>query len=322
MAGMMLPVLISIDTEYSAGLYVRGVGADRVVNFDRTIACRSKNGEAGIFYQMDVLDRCGVKAVFFVDPMPALIWGQDAVDAVVQPIVERGHEVQLHCHTEWLAFAENSPLPGRTGPNIKDFTLAEQQVLLGWSLDRIEQAGAPRPTAFRAGNYGANDDTLRALAQLGLQWDSSFPAGYAGSLCDISLVQGDCSPVRHCGMREFPASAIASRNGWRHAQVTALSFGEMRAAIIHAAQADWPGFCLVSHSFEFYNRDTQRPNALLCRRFEKLCEWLGSSPLACGAGFNDLGAELPRSDLPLLPHDYARTGVRMAQQLAANTVFR
>ena len=123
-------------------------------------------------------------------------------------------------------------------------------------------------------------------------------------------------------MMEFPASAIASRNGWRHAQITALSFSEMRAAITHAAKADWPGFCLVSHSFELYNRDTQRPNALLCRRFERLCQWLGASKLAYGAGFNDLDGDLTGADLALLPHNYARTGVRMAKQLAANTVFR
>lgn len=322
----MLPVLITIDTEYSAGLFARGVGADHAVNFGRAIACRSDRGEAGIFYQMDVFDRCGVKAVFFVDPMPALVWGQGAVDAVVKPITERGHEVQLHCHTEWLSFAENSPLPGRTGLNIKDFTLTEQYALLEWGLERIEQAGAPRPTAFRAGNYGANDDTLRALAQLGLQWDSSFPAGLAGSLCDIALPLGDCRPAVRCGLREFPASAIASRDGQRHAQLTALSLAEIRAAITHAARADWPGFCLVSHSFELFNRETRRPNALLCRRFEKLCEWLGSSREVRTCGFNDLDIGLARDpagpDLALLPYSYARTGARMAQQLAANTVFR
>ncbi len=318
----MLPVLITIDTEYSAGLYARGTGADRAVNFDRTIACRSSRGEAGIFYQMDVFDRCGVKAVFFVDPMPALVWGQQAVDAVVQPIIARGHEVQLHCHTEWLAFADRSPLPGRTGLNIKDFTLPEQRVLLEWGLDRIEQAGAPRPIAFRAGNYGANDDTLRALADLDLLWDSSFPAGLTGSLCEISLRMGDCRPASHRGMREFPVSAIAERSGWRHAQLTAMSFSEMRAAISHAARTNWPGFCLVSHSFELYNRETGRPNALLCRRFEKLCEWLGASNEAKGAGFGDLDPDVSGGEVSLLPHHFARTGLRMAEQFAANTVFR
>lgn len=323
----MLPVLITIDTEYSAGLYASGTATDRAVNFDRAIACRAKPGkagqrEAGIFYQMDVFDRCGLKAVFFVDPLPALVWGQAAIDAVVQPIIARGHEVQLHSHTEWLDFAENSPLPGRTGRNMTDFSQAEQHTLLEWGLDRIQQAGAPRPTAFRAGNYGANDDTLRALAQLGIEWDSSFAAGYADSDCDISLPQGHCQPVSHCGMKEFPISAITSHNGQRHAQLAALSFEEIRAAITHAQQSKWPGFCIVSHSFELYNRDTQRPNTLLCRRFEEMCEWLGGSPDVFSAGFNDLNVDLGGGKLPLLPFNYVRAGFRVAEQLAVNTVFR
>jgi len=317
----MLPVLITIDTEYSSGHYRHAEGRDRARNFDRAIACRSAAGDVGLFYQLDVFERSGIRAVFFVDPMPALVWGQEAVDAVVQPILARGHEVQLHCHTEWLEFAEKSPIPGRTGVNIKDFTLAEQIIVLEWCLQRIVDAGAPRPTAFRAGNYGANDDTLRALAELGLQWDSSFPAGYDGSLCDISLVQGDCRPVEHCGMTEFPASAIAARRGHRHAQLTALSFAEIESAIIHAARSGWPGFCLVSHSFELFNRQAQKPNALLRARFEKLCAWLANSDAAFGATFADLPAEPHLGELSLLPHNAWRTSARMAQQFAANTLF-
>ena len=57
------------------------------------------DGEVGIEYQMDVFDRHGLKAVFFVDPMPALVWGVEAISDVVGPIVARGHDVQLHLHS-------------------------------------------------------------------------------------------------------------------------------------------------------------------------------------------------------------------------------
>ncbi len=322
----MLPVLITIDTEYSSGLYRRGEAQDRAANFGRTIACRSAAGESGIFYQMDLFERHGIKAVFFVDPMPAMVWGQVAVDEVVQPILQRGHEIQLHCHTEWLDFAQDSPVDDRRGQHIRNFSQSDQAILLEWCLARIEAAGAPRPIAFRAGNYSANDDTLRALASLGLRWDSSFPAGYDGSLCEISLPKGDCRPVRHCEMQEFPASAIAAHGTWRHAQLTALSFAEIRSAIEHAAAHDWPGFCLVSHSFELYNRQSERPNRLLCRRFEKLCEWLGRSDIAHSAGFADLAGDISdrsaERELLLMPHSAWRTGARMAEQFAANTLFR
>ncbi len=75
--------------------------------------------------------------------------------------------MQLHLHTEWLEFAPDSPVGGRTGQHIKDFTREDQAVLIEYGIARLVAAGAPRPTAFRAGNYGANDDTLRALALCG-----------------------------------------------------------------------------------------------------------------------------------------------------------
>jgi peptidoglycan/xylan/chitin deacetylase (PgdA/CDA1 family) len=98
-------VYITIDTEYSAGIYAREGFACRQSNFDRSIAGITSDGSAGISYQMDVFDRYGLKAVFFVDPMPALIWGVDSIADIVGPITERGHDVQLHLHTEWLEFA-------------------------------------------------------------------------------------------------------------------------------------------------------------------------------------------------------------------------
>jgi hypothetical protein len=178
----MTKVYFTIDTEYEFGFAARHGLAARAENFARSIRGATPAAEAGIFHQMDVFERHGLKAVFFVDPMPALVWGAGAIAEVVEPILERGHDVQLHIHTEWLALAgEASPLPGRTGRNIKDFDLGEQVRLIGWASDALVAAGAPRPVAFRAGNYGANDDTLRALAQLGIACDSSHPPGIADS---------------------------------------------------------------------------------------------------------------------------------------------
>ncbi len=156
----MTGVYITIDTEYASSL----AGLGRAENFARSIAGETPEGPAGVFYKMRLMERCGLKGVFFVDPMPALIWGVAAIEDVVGPIVEHGHDVQLHLHTEWLAFANGAnPLPGRSGANLKDFTFEEQCILIDYAALTLGAAGAPRPVAFRAGNYGANDDTLRAL---------------------------------------------------------------------------------------------------------------------------------------------------------------
>lgn len=321
----MLPVLITIDTEYSSALYRQGPGRDRTFNFDRAIACRSRWGECGIFYQMDRLERHGLKGVFFVDPMPAMVWGQKAVDEVVQPILARGHGVQLHLHPEWLELADRNVAPvGGFGRNIAEFPLTDQRALLEYAIERLVEAGADRPIAFRAGNYGADDNTLRVLSSLGLLYDSSFPAGIARSPCAISLPPGQLSPVRHHGVTELPIGAIAARGGaLRHAQITALSRREMKEAIIHAADSGWPLFVLVSHSFELFDRTNGVPNWLVRRRFDKLCEWLETSSVARSARFVDLPEllEPPPSSpekLAPLPHQPLRSAMRMAEQYVVN----
>lgn len=321
----MLPVLITIDTEFSLALYRQGSGRERTFNFDRAIACRGKWGESGIFYQMDQLDRHGLKGVFFVDPMPALVWGQRAVDEVVQPILARGHGVQLHLHPEWLEFADRKIAPvGGLGRNIRDFLLTDQRALLEYAIERLVEAGADRPIAFRAGNYGADDNTLRALSSLGLTYDSSFPAGIAASSCAISLPAGQLAPIRHHGITELPIGAIGAGSGaLRHAQITALSRREMKEAIVHAADSGWPLFVLVSHSFELFDRTRGVPNWLVRRRFDKLCAWLETSSVARSARFVDLPELLQQpanrpERLAPLPHQPLRSALRMAEQYVVN----
>ena len=180
--------------------------------------------------------------------MPALVWGVAAID-VVAPILEAGQDVQLHCHTEWLDLAiPGGPFAGWSGGNIKDFSYDRQAELLGWCRDTLVAAGAPKPVAFRAGNYGANDDTLRALAVIGMRYDSSHcPALVGKGASAISLGEEDRLPMLYEGVIEMPVGCIATLGGGlRHGQITALSLKEMTAAIRHARDADTPSFTLVS----------------------------------------------------------------------------
>ena len=74
-------------------------------------------------------------------------------------------------------------------------------------------ASAPAPVAFRAGNYGANDDTLRALAMLGITHDSSHCPALVGGACQISLGSDDRDPVLHHRIIEVPAGTIGTLGG-------------------------------------------------------------------------------------------------------------
>lgn len=315
----MTALLITVDTELSAAMQQRGVSLED--NVASSIWGRTPGGrECGIGWQMDAMDRHGQKGVFFLDPMPALVHGADWLKPVVGEIVTRGHEVQLHIHSEWLAWAPQSPVEGRTGRNIGDFSLADQITLLGLARDLLEQAGAPPITAFRAGNFGANDDTLRALAAIGLSWDSSVNPAYLGGECHIGVDPATIDPVSRLGVAELPVSGIADRPGrFRPAQICAMSAAEMRAGLSHAAHAGHAAYVVVTHSFEMLSRDRQRPNGLVMRRFDQLCAAAARTPGLRAAGFRDLS---PVADSPAGPTGRAgpsrlRTSLRIAQQMWA-----
>lgn len=324
---MVTSVQFTVDTELSLKLFQDG--ADAQANFDSSIAGKCRDGEYGIFYQMDALEAAGLTGVFFVDPMPALVYGPDIVARIVQPIVARGHEVQLHIHTEWLEFAsgqenphENAHLRGR---NIGDFALNDQVRLLGQARDLLIEAGAPAPTAFRAGNFGANDDTLRALNALGIGYDSSlnpaFLAGVSGGECAMALAPETPPFVQHHGVGIIPVSIINDRPGHiRAVQLCALSAWEMRAALAYAARDSWPVFTIVSHSFELLSRDRSRGNPIVIARFNAMCRNIARHPQLASGGF-DLIAPHPVRALKPMPANLLRTVLRYGEQAVSKLRF-
>ncbi|MDG2002118.1 MAG: hypothetical protein P8J20_02185 [Novosphingobium sp.] len=318
-------IYLTIDTEYESGFTAKHGLDSREANFRRSILGETEDGAVGIAYQLDKFDRHGLKAVFFVDPMPALLWGVEAVSDVVGPIISRGHDVQLHLHTEWLALAgAANPLGERVGDNLKQFSLEEQCALIEYARKMLIAAGAPPPVAFRAGNYGANDDTLRALAEFGITHDTSFSPGFDDCACDISLGPDCHAPIRHCGVVEVPVGCIADGvNRTRHAQLTALSKHELLAAIRHARDSEISSFTIVSHSFELLSRDRSEINRILKRRFDRFCAALGRTRNVETAAYSESPPSVASgsAEAEMLPPNKVRTSLRMAEQSVSNLLY-
>jgi hypothetical protein len=321
----MTRAYLTIDTEYSSGFATGRSPAERSENYARCIACITPEGPAGITHKLRLLADHGQKAVFFVDPMPALVWGVAAIEDVVAPILEAGQDVQLHCHTEWLAIAgaDNPLVSRRTGQNIADFPLDEQCAILEYARDVLVAAGAPPPVAFRAGNYGANDDTLRALAMLGIAYDTSHTPALPDA-CRISLGPNTHDPLLHHGVIEVPVGTIGTLGGGqRHAQITALTLAEMTAALCHANGEARETFVLVSHSFELINRRRLALNRVVEQRFAGLLRAITTIEGVTTATFRDdppriaLGGEPSRP----VPATALRTGRRLAEQFVSNTLY-
>lgn len=262
-------VLLSIDTELTWRAHA--AGASWSENFARSIDAAG----VGIGYQLDRLAANGLKACFFIDPMPAAVFGIEPVRRMVAPILAAGQEVQLHLHPMWVRSDRRAPVDDPRH-DMRDHDADEQLALIEQARELLRQAGAPDPVAFRAGAFGANRDTLRMVAKAGLRIDSSHNGCEVPHPCDTGLPAALVAPLAVDGVIELPIGLV--RDGaarLRHLQIGAVTGAEMRAALRHAEAQGNPLVTIVGHSFELATRAGTRANAIVRRRFDHLCGWLG-----------------------------------------------
>lgn len=315
-------VLITIDTEaWPRDPDWRATSLRRDIDTD--VFGVTREGRFGIEYQMDVMEDNGLKGVFLIEALFALVVGAEPLRRIVEAVQRRGHEVQLHLHPEWLNWMEPSILPGRTGQNMKEFSEEEQTILIRYGLQALAAAGARDLCAFRAGNYGANRATLRALHANGLRYDTSHNAYYLDYDCDVRTESPLDQPRMLEGIWEFPISVFTDWPGHvRHAQLCACSSLELETILLSASEQGWYAFVLVSHSFELIrgrrSGSSARPDQIVIGRFERLCAFLnrhrGRLPTC---GFTDLASEqIPHLDCvrPLSSRTRLTAG-RFAEQL-------
>jgi hypothetical protein len=253
-------------------------------DIDRDIYGRIETGEYGLTYQLSVLQKYGLKASFFVESLFALSAnvGEAPLRRIVREIQAAGQEVQMHLHPEWvpeLPADSAATLRQRESNVLSRFSASDQAVLIRAGLGALKRSGAQNICAFRAGDYAANFDTLRALHNVGIQFDSSYNYCYLNSLCGLRTGQAIVQPMRMDGVWEIPISFFRDWPGhYRHAQLRACSSAEIIHALEKANSAGWWSFVIVSHSFEcLKNRWSRRPVSVQPRvvaRFEALCRYL------------------------------------------------
>jgi hypothetical protein len=320
----MTVALLTIDTELSPAFHRRGMDVEE--NLTLSIFGRVDGGEWGIGHQMTRFRDNGLKAVFFVEALASFVFGGDILKRIIAPILEAGHEIQLHVHTEWLEWMKQDPVNGRRGANISEFDLADQCRLLEMGMKALIDAGAPSPVAFRAGNYGANNDTLRALQRLGIRFDTSYNHVYLGVDCEIRCDRPLFHPQMIEGVVEVPITFFEDYPGHhRPLQVAATSASEQRWAIKSCVEAGRPSIVIVSHSFELLNRDRRRLNRGLDRRFAELCSLLQANhamaPTSLFASFAN-GSDLLSAGIgSAIRSSPIRTVARMTEQALGTLVY-
>ena len=227
----------------------------------------------GLPYQLRVLGDHGLKGVFFVEPLFASVVGRGALEEVVGMIREAGQDVQLHLHPEWLGRAGDPGLPGPYRLAMKEMSLDEQAWLIGVGRRWLEAAGAGAVRAFRAGSFGANRDTLRALGRNGIRIDFSQSRASRHGPLDAVLPE-DVSSADD-GVTEVPLTTYADFLGRRRPlQVGSSSYAEVRVILRSCLEHGRRTAVILSHSGELLNDRRTGRDGIVHGRFLRLCRLL------------------------------------------------
>ncbi len=241
-------IMISIDVEAP-------LGSDGV---DNLIYCKTASGEYGINFLMDCFDKYGYKGLFFVDVAEAWEYGQEPIEKVIKHIVSRGHEVGVHLH------------PDRMGDKDRKFlwqySYDEQYEMIKKCTDFYRRAVGKFPKSFRAGRYGADDNTVKALASLGYEIDMSY--FYRRKTCRISKQESINGLFQMEGLIEVPVTSYKSFQFFKYVRHDKLDFSmpfsEFQHVLKKAKKENSVAICsFFLHSFSLVNwrKDPDHPKA-------------------------------------------------------------
>ncbi len=255
-----MKVLITIDVE-----------CDHSRGYDEMVFGRCGNGSRwGISYIAKTLFDHHLKGIFFMEPLGSRRYGMQGLREAIDVALSYKHEVQLHLHP---SFSGGSDALYRYG-------LREQLALIKEGKQVLKQCGTHDITAFRAGSFSANLDTLKAITLSGIPFDSSYNLNYIQSNCRIETESFLNHPTRIASTWEFPVTCfnwpfhrLGSR--FRHLQITAAGMAETLDVLNHAQELRYEFITILLHSFEFITRDkTIYPDMKNIYRFENLCKTL------------------------------------------------
>ncbi|MCP5158260.1 MAG: polysaccharide deacetylase [Gammaproteobacteria bacterium] len=247
--------------------------------FDRYIFGRSAAGEFALPKTLEILNRYGLKGVFFVEPLFSARFGTEYLHTICQLIQSAGQEIQLHLHPEWTDEIRPAIFPDKPykRQHLIHYDQAEQSRLIKLGRALLEAAAGAPISAFRAGSFAANGDTLAAVAEAGLLVDSSMNISCPLSGADLRDQRDLTAPQCYHGLQLVPISVF--RDGFgklRHAQIGACSVAELRQALQEALYRGYNIFTILSHNFEMLQSGSTEPDRWVVRRFEQLCSFLAA----------------------------------------------
>ena len=287
--------------------------------FKRYIYGPTHKGDYALPIQLKILQDHGLKGVFFVEPLFSTRFGSDPLQEIVGLINEAEQEIQLHLHTEWVneALVPLIPDSAKKRQHIKYFSLSEQEILISKGIDLLVQGGSDNISAFRAGSFGANQDTLKALGSNKIGIDSSYNyISIMNGICEIETDNILFQPQVIENIYEYPLSVYSDRKGhFRHAQLGACSSNELINMLMAAVDSGWNSFTILSHNFELLNKSKSKVDNIVFQRFLSLCKFLEKNrDLFNCTGFSTVNPNAVEQQPEPIKSNVMSTAWRMAEQ--------
>jgi len=262
---------------------------------------------------MSELEAYGFRGTFFTEVLASHHFGADGLAEIVSTMCRRGHDVQLHLHPILRRPEDTDPVED----NIGAYAIDEQVALLNEGLDLLAAAGARRQdlVAFRAGNFGAANETWQAMSQVGLRLSSNYNPSYVDEDC-LLRPQNPDPGLFHSGVDdvwELPISNFVQPNGtYRHLQLCAVSTAEMAHCLNASAAMGIDHVTVLTHSFELSHMDSVqrrrgRADLVTVQRLRGLLRFLDANRDRFEVDtVGDLAKRLPKSAAPASTADYPR----------------
>ena len=272
-------VLLTVDIEHSmGGLF--GKSRTKPVAAEKCIFCEYRGRSYGLGLIIETLKEYEIKATFFVETEARHFFGDESLRQLIRYILQNGHDVQLHIHPIFRFFC--SSLNKQTD-SLCSYSLSEQTKIIKDAKEFLGYCGATDVCAFRAGNFILNADTLRALKENGIYFDSSFNCALRNNY-DVQI-RGNVSNTvfEAAGLIVFPVTNIVETgfrlNKYRPLQICAISSREFKNAINFYVKNMLFSITILTHPLEMTRSRSSQftdmvPNAITIRRLRYLCRYL------------------------------------------------
>lgn len=289
------------------------ITVDHCFTYEGIIDAKLSGQDVGLKAIVDICDKHDVIPVFFVSPYDTTETDPDPVKNVVQYLDARGCEVQLHTHPAWYF--------DRNRTDLYQYTLEEQIEIIRFGKDKLVEWTGKQPIAHRAGDYGADTNTMIALKKNGFIFDSSMffkhpsckldntelPINAVGKLNGIiqipvsSFVLVETSPLFK--MNFPPVKRI------RKIDIDWADYDQLGSGIdaLNAAGIRTITLFLHFHTF-FKSRDnlfqeTDELDAEDIEEFDSILAYIQSNPKLEFATFGSLGAMIEETNADLFSGD-------------------